>query len=73
MIINSYQLDKHGCVLKTVHTDALVLKHQGISTHSAVLIFVYCSVVFRDIAVIGNNDDRKKPFNFEKNIQLFKG
>ena len=24
-----------GCILSTVATDALVLKHQGISTHSA--------------------------------------
>ena len=26
---------KHGCVLSTVATDALVLKHQAISIHSA--------------------------------------
>ena len=29
------QLEKHGCVRSNVATDALVLKHQGISTHSA--------------------------------------
>ena len=29
------QLDTHGCVLSTVTTDDLVLKHQGISIHSA--------------------------------------
>ena len=29
------QLETHGCVLSTVSTDALVLKHQAISIHSA--------------------------------------
>ena len=29
------QLGMHGCVLNTVATDALVLKHQAISIHSA--------------------------------------
>ena len=28
-------LEKHGCALSTVTTDALVLKHQVISIHSA--------------------------------------
>ena len=28
-------LETHGCVLRTVATDALVLKHQGISSHSS--------------------------------------
>ena len=28
-------LEIHGCILNTVATDALVLKHQAISTHSA--------------------------------------
>ena len=29
------QLEIHGCVLSTVATDALVLKYQAISVHSA--------------------------------------
>ena len=29
------QLETHGCAISIVATDALVLKHQGISTHSA--------------------------------------
>ena len=29
------QLEKHGCVLSTAATDALVLKQQAISIHSA--------------------------------------
>ena len=30
----------HGCVLSTVDTDALVLKYQAISIHSAEYIFI---------------------------------
>ena len=29
------KLEKHGCILSNVATDALVLKHQVISTHNA--------------------------------------
>ena len=29
------ELEMHGCILSTVATDALVLKHQDISIHSA--------------------------------------
>ena len=29
------ELDMHGCVLSTVSTDALVLKHQATSIHNA--------------------------------------
>ena len=29
------QLEMHGCILSTVATDVLVLKHQAISTDSA--------------------------------------
>ena len=34
------QLETHGCVISTVATDALVLKHQFISTHSADYMFI---------------------------------
>ena len=29
------ELEMHGCILSTVANDALVLKHQAISIHSA--------------------------------------
>ena len=32
--LNHKQLEMHGCVLSTVATDALVLKHQAISFHN---------------------------------------
>ena len=34
------QLEIHGCVISIVATDALVLKHQAISNHSADKIFI---------------------------------
>ena len=34
------QLETHGCILSTVATDALVLKHQAISIHSVDQIFI---------------------------------
>ena len=34
-ILTHKQLETHGCILSTVATDALVLKHQAINTHSA--------------------------------------
>ena len=34
-VLTHKQLETHGCALSTVGTDALVLKHQVISTHSA--------------------------------------
>ena len=34
------QLETHGCELSTAATDALVLKHQAISIHSAEWIFI---------------------------------
>ena len=40
-VLTPKQLETHGCVFSIVATDALVLKHQTISTHSAdEIIFV---------------------------------
>ena len=33
-------LEMHGCVISTVATDVLVLKHQAISIHSAGQVFI---------------------------------
>ena len=35
LLLTPKQLEMHGCVLSSVATDDLVLKHQAISTHSA--------------------------------------
>ena len=35
MNLTHKQLETHGCVLSAVASDGLVLKHQGISFHSA--------------------------------------
>ena len=34
------ELEMHGCIYSNVATDALVLKHQGISSHSADSILI---------------------------------
>ena len=39
-ILTHEQLEMHGCMLSTVATDALVLKHQAISMHRAGKIFL---------------------------------
>ena len=35
LFLTHEQLERHGCMLSTVGTDALVPKHQVISAHSA--------------------------------------
>ena len=39
-VLTHKQLETHRCVLSTVDTDALVLKHQAISIHSPVKIYI---------------------------------
>ena len=39
-LLTHKQLEINVCVLSTVATDALVLKHQAISTHDAEYIFI---------------------------------
>ena len=48
-ILTHKQLETHGCLLSTVATDALVLKHQGISSHSADLILIALEKFHRKI------------------------
>ena len=43
------QLEIHGCLLSTVATDALVLKHQGISIQSAEWIFIVLNKFHADM------------------------
>ena len=38
--LSHQQLETHGCIISTVATDALVLKHQGIHFHGADLISI---------------------------------
>ena len=39
-VLTSKQPEMHECIFSTVATDALVLKHQAISIHSADYIFI---------------------------------
>ena len=39
-VLTHKQLEMHGCKFRTFATDAMVLKHQAISTHTADYIFI---------------------------------
>ena len=58
----------HGCVLSTVATDGLVLKHQAISIHS-VEIFI----VFEKKCYIYSNEHDKVKINFENRDPVASG
>ena len=58
-VLTHKQLELHGCVLSTVVTDALMLKHQAISIHSADLIFFFFRAVpCRSITVVVKNNKK---------------
>ena len=38
--LTNKHLETHGCIINTVATDALLIKHQAISIHSADLVFI---------------------------------
>ena len=64
------QLETRGCELSTVATDVLMLKHRGISTHSADQISVALDQIqTKNIWIIVNNITKKN----WKVTQLFKG
>ena len=66
-ILTHIQLETHGCVLSTVDTDALVLKHQGISIHRADQIFIVIGPIsFRNRTIIGDNT-KKRNYILNKN------
>ena len=63
----------HGCIVSTVATDALVLKHQAIIIHSADKIFVFVDK-FRTEYDSYMEQYWKIKLNFwKKNAQLLKG
>ena len=49
------QLEMHEWLLSNVATDALVLKHKAISSHSADTIFIVLDPFHTEILHIGNN------------------
>ena len=72
-VLTHKQLETHGCILSTVATDALVLKHQAISIYNADKIIAVLDQFHTEIlqlqgTILENN------IHFEKNItQLFNG
>ena len=48
-LLTHKQLETHECVLSTVATDVLVLKHQAISIHGAELIVIVLQQFHADL------------------------
>ena len=55
-VLTPKQRERHGCVVSTVATDALMLKHQAISIHNADLT-IHCigPVSYKNIALMEYN------------------
>ena len=67
------QLEMQECILSTVATDALVLKHQAISIHSANLTFIVRGWFHTEILLLWVTILENKITWLKKIIQLFKG
>ena len=63
----------YRCVLSIVATDALVLKHQAISSHSANEISITYGQFQAKILHFMMNSIEKIKLKFEEMTQLFKG
>ena len=63
----------HGCILSTVATDGLVLKHQAFSIHSADKIFIIPDQFYTEILHSeGMTLENKNEWIWKKNTQLSK-
>ena len=67
------QLEMHGCILSTLATDALVLKHQAISIHSADKIFIVLDHFHAKILHLQWTRLENKITFFQKKMPLFQG
>ena len=67
------QLEMHGCVISTVATAALVLKHQAISNHSADKIFMVSAQFHTKILHLLQKTLKDETTILKNYIQLFKG
>ena len=65
--------ETHVCVVSTVATDALVLKHQAISSHSADLTFIVLDQFSYKNIAHKVNSIRKWNHILKKMTQSFKG
>ena len=65
------QVETHGCILRTVVTDAQVLNYQAISTHSAHLIFIVRNYFDTELLVMGSILENEITF-WKKITRLFK-
>ena len=72
-LLTHKQLEKHGCIINTVATDNLVLKHQAISIHSADKTFlVFRTISYKKYYTYREKHDKLKLLSAKLN-QLFKG
>ena len=70
------QLETHGCLLSTVATDALVLKHQTINNHSADKICIVLDQFYTKIYCIHSEQVQttlENEITLKKDTQSFKG
>ena len=66
------QLEMHGCIISTVATDVLMLKHQTISIHSVELIFIVLPKIHRKISHLLQTACEMKLHLKKKLSQFFK-
>ena len=62
----------HRCILSTVATDSLVLKHQAISTHNADYTYTVLNQFHTEISLLYVGMIIEIILHFEKNTLLFK-
>ena len=68
-VLTHKQLEMHGCMLRTVATDTLVLKHHAIGAHNADLIFTLLDQFHTGMLHILWTSLEKK-MTFKKNYQV---
>ena len=72
LLLTHKQLETHVCVLSTMATDALVLKHRAISIHNPDGIFIVLDQFHAKHYIHNLWNKNKFIFTKKKLIQLFK-
>ena len=75
IVLTHKQLEMYGCIFSPVATDALVLKHQAISIHSADWIFIVLNwpTCIQKYYSYGEQYKKIRWYIVQNNSQLFKG
>ena len=64
-------MEMHGCILNIVGTDALVLKHHDIRTHSACCVFIVL-VQYKYVFIYNEKHYKIELLFLETNALVFK-